>query len=66
MGDIGFISLECLAIRLALPQAYLRTLISYGRIPYLRVGRWLRFDEEQVRRALWKIAAEQTKDHDHA
>jgi len=52
-----FISLDVLAIRLALPKPYLRELARRGRIPSLHVGRWLRFDEDQVRDALRELAA---------
>jgi len=53
-----YISLECLAATLNLPQNYLRDLVRKQKIPALKVNRRLRFDEAKVRQALAQIATE--------
>ena len=54
---IEYITLECLASRLNLPQNYLKQLADLGEIPRLLVGGRRRFMEEHVRDAL-RILAE--------
>jgi len=49
-------NLDSLAVRLGLPRTYLRGLARRREIPYLKVGRRLRFDEEAVRSALRKLS----------
>lgn len=52
-----YISLECLALQLALPKAYLRRLVDAGKLPYIDTGNGrLRFQEQAVRQALDKLA----------
>jgi excisionase family DNA binding protein len=60
MGDMNgtYHTLDSLAARLGLPKVFLRDLARRGKIPSLRVGRWQRFDEADVRAALRKLAAE--------
>ena len=53
----NYISLECLALQLALPKAYLRRLVEAGKLPYIDTGNGrLRFQEQAVRQALDKLA----------
>lgn len=52
-----YISLECLALQLALPKAYLKRLVDAGKLPYIDTGNGrLRFQEQAVRQALDKLA----------
>jgi excisionase family DNA binding protein len=51
-----FHTLDSLAGWLGLPRAFLHDLARDGKIPCLRVGRWMRFDEEAVRTALRKMS----------
>jgi excisionase family DNA binding protein len=52
-----YISLECLALQLALPKAYLRRLVDNGKLPYIDIGNGrLRFQEQAVRQALDRLA----------
>jgi len=51
-----YLSLEALAAVLGLPQNYLRQLAKQKRIPSLKVGGRMRFQESEVREALVKIA----------
>ena len=51
-----YISLECLALQLALPKAYLRRLVDAGKLPYTDTGNGrLRFQEQAVRDTLSEI-----------
>jgi len=52
----AILSLEALAIRLALPKTYLRKLAAEGAIPSLDVSGRLRFDAAAVIEALRAIA----------
>lgn len=56
-----YISLECLALRVGLPQSYLRGLIREGRLPHLVVGGRKRFNESSVCEVLHKIEQEASK-----
>ena len=57
-----YISLECLALQLALPKSYLRRLVDTGKLPYIDTGNGrLRFQERAVRQALNKIAEQGAK-----
>ncbi|HCO96625.1 MAG TPA: hypothetical protein DIU00_22245 [Phycisphaerales bacterium] len=58
MIDFRYISLEVLAIRLALPQKYLRELAESKKIPSLKIGCRLRFNSEAVQETLDKLAEE--------
>lgn len=58
MENIKYISLEVLAIKLNLPQAYIRQLIAKGKIPHLNVNGRLRFNPAAVQQALDRLAAE--------
>ena len=58
MFDNGYISLEVLAVTLALPQKYLRELAETKRIPVLNVNGRLRFNSESVQDALEKLATD--------
>ena len=51
-----YVSLDVLATRLGLPRTFLRDQVRQRRIPYLRVGGRLRFDESAVHEALQKQA----------
>ena len=52
-----YLSLECLALQLALPKTYLRRLVDSGKLPYIDTGNGrLRFQEQAVRQALDKLA----------
>lgn len=55
MIDNTYISLDVLAIRLGLPLSFLREQVQRGTIPFLRINRWLRFDEAAVRVALLRL-----------
>ena len=51
-----YISLECLALNLALPKSYLKRLVKAGKLPYLDTGNGRkRFQEKAVREELDKI-----------
>ena len=52
----GYLPLDALACRLALPKTFLKRLAQSGRIPHLEVGGRLRFNESQVSVALAKLA----------
>lgn len=51
-----YISLEVLAATLGLPPRYLRSMAIRGEIPHLNVNGRRRFNEDQVRAALERIA----------
>jgi excisionase family DNA binding protein len=55
-NNISYLSLELLAIKLNLPQGYIRRLADRNLIPFLLVGGRKRVNPEQVRAALDKIA----------
>ena len=57
---IGFVSLECLALTLGLPHAWLRDQADAGAIPFLRVGRRRLFNVAAVSEALTEHAAVST------
>lgn len=48
----AYLSLDVLAARLSLPQWFLEEEARQGRIPCLRVGERVRFDEDAVAAAL--------------
>jgi excisionase family DNA binding protein len=52
MKTTVFISLEALAVTLGLPQSYLRGLATQDRIPFLNVNGRMRFNAEEVQKAL--------------
>ena len=51
-SDSSFTTLRRLANQLGLPARWLKAEAVAGRIPYLRVGRSLRFNPEHVERVL--------------
>jgi excisionase family DNA binding protein len=52
-----YMTLECLALNLSLPKAYLRRLLREGKLPYIDTGNGRkRFNEAEVRQALAKIS----------
>lgn len=55
METIKYISLELLAIRVNLPQKYLSELVKSGKLPFLQVGKWKRFNIYAVQAALAKL-----------
>lgn len=52
-----FVTLPRLASRVGLPAAWLRAEAEAGRLPHLRIGRFLRFDPKAVELALTARAA---------
>ena len=52
----SFVSLECLAATLSLPQSYVKELALSGVIPSLNVRGRLRFNTDEVRKALNQYA----------
>jgi excisionase family DNA binding protein len=51
-----YVSLECLALQLALPKTYLKRLADSGKLPYIDTGNGRkRFQEQSVREALSQI-----------
>ncbi len=52
----SYYSLDALAAATGLPRTYLRRLAAAGDIPALDVNSRLRFDLEQVREALRRLA----------
>ena len=52
-----YLSLEALAATLGLPQKYLKDLVQNGKIPCLNVNGRLKFDPDNVRKALDRIAS---------
>ena len=52
----SYYSLDALAAAMGLPRTYLRNLAAAGDIPALDVNGRLRFDLEQVRDALRRLA----------
>lgn len=46
------IDIETLAVHLGDSVRHLRRLVAEGRIPYVKVGHFIRFDPDQVRRWL--------------
>jgi excisionase family DNA binding protein len=50
-----YISMELLAVRLNLPQKFLTELVEKGKLPFLKVGKWKRFDIDAVRKALAEL-----------
>ena len=61
MNTTEYIPEEVLAIRLGLPKTYVKRLVREHRIPYLKVGRWKRYDEQAVRQVLAKLAEADSK-----
>lgn len=57
METIAYHSLDSLAVTLGLPRRFLREQVQEGRIPYLKIGDRLRFDEGAVREAMRELAA---------
>ena len=57
-----YISLDCLALTLSLPRAYLKRLVDAGKLPYINAGNGRkRFQEKVVRDALSRIEKQQIK-----
>jgi excisionase family DNA binding protein len=52
----AYYTLESLAIKLNLPQSYLRKMTDKKKIPFLIVGGRKRFNPEQVKTELDKLA----------
>lgn len=51
-----YLSLDSLALQLALPKTYMKRLVDAGKIPYLTVSGRKRFQEKSVRQALERMA----------
>ena len=53
---MDYVSLDCLALNLALPKTYLKRLVDTGKLPFIDTGNGRkRFQERAVRAALDKI-----------
>lgn len=58
----NYISLECLALQLALSKTYLKRLVDAGKLPYIDTGNGRkRFQESAVRDALHNLEVNGTK-----
>jgi len=53
-----YMTLECLALNLSLPKAYLRRLLREGKLPYIDTGNGRkRFNEVEIREALLRLSS---------
>jgi len=61
-----YINLECLALNLSLPRAFLKQLVDSGKLPYIDTGNGRkRFQEKAVRETLAQIEQEKLKAKNH-
>jgi len=57
----GFVSLDCLSIRMELPKSYLRQLAAANKIPFVIVGgNRKRFNQEDVCLAIRQMAQQKS------